>query len=71
MPDVALDATAGVVAAAAAAGRATAWIHSVRKPVLMKTDRAQQQLGWKPKHTAKATLKEMVGAYRAREPAAR
>ena len=26
----------------------------------MKTDRARKQLGWKPKHTAKATLKEMV-----------
>ena len=44
---------------------ATAWIHSVRKPVLMKTDRAQKLLRWKPKHTAKATLKEMVEAHRA------
>ena len=44
---------------------ATSWIHSVRKPVLMKTDRAREQLKWKPKHTAKATLKQMVEAHRA------
>jgi nucleoside-diphosphate-sugar epimerase len=31
----------------------------------MKTDRAQKLLKWKPKHTAKATLKEMVEAHRA------
>jgi nucleoside-diphosphate-sugar epimerase len=39
----------------------------VRKPVLMKTDRAKKQLGWKPKHTAKQTLKELVDAYRSEE----
>jgi UDP-glucose 4-epimerase len=44
-----------------------AWLHSIRKPVLMKTDRAKKQLGWRPKHTAKATLREMVEARRAQE----
>ena len=44
---------------------AVAWIHAVRKPVLMKTDRAKKQLRWRPKHTAKATLKEMAEAQRA------
>jgi nucleoside-diphosphate-sugar epimerase len=38
----------------------------VRKPVLMRTDRAQRELGWKPKHTAKATLKAMVEAHQSR-----
>jgi UDP-glucose 4-epimerase len=42
-----------------------AWIHSVRKPVLMKTDRARKLLRWRPKHTARATLKEMADAQRA------
>jgi nucleoside-diphosphate-sugar epimerase len=41
-----------------------AWLHSVKKPVLMKTDRAKKQLGWRPKHTSAATLKEMIGAGR-------
>ena len=40
------------------------WLHVARKPVLMKTERARKQLGWKPKHTAKSTLKQMVDAYR-------
>ena len=70
LPDVALDATAGVVARLPLPAELS-WIETLRKPVLMKTGRAQQQLGWRPKHTARATLKELVGAYRAREPAAR
>jgi UDP-glucose 4-epimerase len=64
VPDLAVDATAEVVQRLPLPA-ATAWIHSVRKPVLMKTDRAQTQLGWKPKHTAKATLNQMVEAHRA------
>ena len=64
VPDLAVDATAEVVQRLPLPA-ATAWIHSVRKPVLMKTDRAQKQLRWKPKHTAKATLKQMVEAHRA------
>jgi UDP-glucose 4-epimerase len=67
---------AGVKASANALTRlplvpdSVAWLHTVRKPVLMKTNRAKQQLGWKPKYTAKATLKEMVQAQRS-EPAER
>ena len=30
----------------------------------MKTDRAKNELGWKPEHTSRATLKELVAAYR-------
>jgi nucleoside-diphosphate-sugar epimerase len=39
----------------------------VRKPVLMKTDRAKKLLDWKPDYTAKQTLKELVAAYRSEE----
>ena len=60
VPDLALDAAAGVVARLPVPA-AVSWIHTFRKPVLMKTARAQQQLGWRPKHTAKATLKESRG----------
>ena len=42
----------------------------MRKPVLMKTDRARKELRWRPKHTAKATLREMAQAERAVPPAA-
>jgi nucleoside-diphosphate-sugar epimerase len=30
----------------------------------LRAARAQKELGWKPKHTAKATLKQMIDAYR-------
>jgi nucleoside-diphosphate-sugar epimerase len=70
IPQSALEATAGVVSRLPVPAELS-WIHTFRKPVLMKTARAQQQLGWRPKRTAKATLKEMVDVYRAREPAAR
>jgi nucleoside-diphosphate-sugar epimerase len=33
--------------------------------VLMKTTRAKQLLRWRPKHTARATLKEMAEGQRA------
>ena len=48
-----------------------AWLHSVRKEVLMKTERAKRQLRWRPKHTSRQTLKETVAARREEAPAAR
>ena len=65
VPKVAVDATAEALTRLPLAPDSIAWLHSVRKPVLMRTDRAQRELGWKPKHTAKATLKAMVEAHRA------
>ena len=47
VPDLAVDATAEVVSRLPVPAAAS-WIHSVRKPVLMKTDRARKLLGWKP-----------------------
>jgi UDP-glucose 4-epimerase len=46
-----------------------AWLHSVRKPVLMKTQRAHKLLKWRPQHTARRTLEEMVRAQRESERA--
>jgi UDP-glucose 4-epimerase len=42
-----------------------AWIHAIRKPVLVKTAHARRELGWRPKHTSIAALGEMVEAERA------
>ena len=64
IPDLAVEATAEVVARLPAKPPVFSWIESIRKPVLMKTDRAKKLLGWKPKHTSKGTLKELVAAYR-------
>jgi UDP-glucose 4-epimerase len=65
VPKPLADATAGVVTRLPLLPDSVAWIHSVKKPVLMKADRARAQLGWKPKHTAKATLRAMISAERA------
>ncbi len=67
VPDAAIDATAGIVSRIPSLPEAFAWVHVARKPVLMKTDRAKDLLGWKPEHTAKQTLKELVAAYRSEE----
>jgi nucleoside-diphosphate-sugar epimerase len=67
LPTVALDAAAEIASRLPLMPASVAWLHSVRKPVLLKTDRAQKELGWKPKHTAKATLNQLVEARRGDE----
>jgi UDP-glucose 4-epimerase len=66
VPEPALDATAEIVTRLPLTPDSVSWIHALRKPVLMKTDRARKALGWRPKHTAKATLRATVEARRAR-----
>jgi UDP-glucose 4-epimerase len=58
-------ATVDVVTRIPGAPEAVGWLHSVRKPVLMKTDRAKSQLKWRPQHSARKTLEEMCRAQRA------
>ncbi|MGH3992385.1 MAG: NAD-dependent epimerase/dehydratase family protein, partial [Pseudonocardiaceae bacterium] len=66
VPDLAVELTADVVSRLPLPAPSS-WIHSARKPVLMKTGRAQKQLGWKPAYTSKATLRELVAASRSGE----
>lgn len=65
IPDLAVEATAEVVSRLPGAPESASWVHAVRTPVLMKTDRAAKLLRWKPKHTAKQTLRALVAGYRA------
>jgi UDP-glucose 4-epimerase len=69
IPRLAVEATAEVVTRLPLAPAQVAWLHSVRKPVLMKTDRAKRLLKWKPQHTARRTLEAMVQAQRESESA--
>jgi UDP-glucose 4-epimerase len=64
VPRLAVNATAEVVTRLPLAPAQVAWLHSVRKPVLMKTDRARRLLKWRPQHTARRTLSDMVRAQR-------
>jgi nucleoside-diphosphate-sugar epimerase len=65
VPKPLVGATAEVATRLSLMPETVAWIHSVRKPVLMKTARAKKQLGWRPKYTGRAALKEMADAQRA------
>jgi nucleoside-diphosphate-sugar epimerase len=64
LPGAAVTTSADLIARIPNLPAIVAWIHSVRKPVLMKTDRAKKELGWKPEYTSLATLKELVAAHR-------
>ncbi|MBA3263915.1 MAG: NAD-dependent epimerase/dehydratase family protein [Thermoleophilaceae bacterium] len=64
IPKLAVEATAEIATRLPMAPDSIAWLHSVRKPVLMKTDRARRLLKWRPQHTARRTLDEMVRAQR-------
>lgn len=65
VPQLGVEATAEIVARLPRVPPQLSWIHSVRKQVLMRTDRARRELGWRPKHTSRGTLRELVAAHRA------
>jgi UDP-glucose 4-epimerase len=65
VPKPLVDATAEIATRLPLMPAQVAWIHSVKKPVLMRTNRAKKELRWRPKHTARATLKQMADAQRA------
>jgi UDP-glucose 4-epimerase len=64
IPRMAVEATAEIATRVPLMPDSVAWLHSVRKPVLMKTDRARRLLRWRPKHTSRRTLQAMVKAHR-------
>lgn len=65
MPDLAVDATAEVVARLPFLPDEARWVEAFRTPVLMSTMKARRELNWRPKHTAQDTLRAMVEAHRA------
>jgi UDP-glucose 4-epimerase len=65
VPKAAISATAEAVARLPLLPEQTSWVEAIRTPVLMKTTHARKALGWRPRHTARATLDEMVAAQRA------
>jgi UDP-glucose 4-epimerase len=64
VPRLAVEATAEIATRLPLVPDSVAWIHSVKKPVLMKTDRARRLLKWRPQHTSRRTLDGMVSAHR-------
>ena len=64
IPDLTVEAAAEVVERMPLLPEWASWIQAVRKPLLVRTDRARHELGWRPGHTTRATLRELVDAYR-------
>jgi UDP-glucose 4-epimerase len=64
VPDLAVDATARVVARLPFLPDEATWIEAVRRPTLMDTAKARRELRWRPKHDALETLRQTVEAAR-------
>jgi nucleoside-diphosphate-sugar epimerase len=64
IPELAVDATAELLARLPFVPAEAQWIESVRAPVLMDTSKARRELRWRPRHDAQETLTEMVQAAR-------
>jgi nucleoside-diphosphate-sugar epimerase len=64
VPDLAVGATAELVARLPFMPAEAQWIETMRHPVLMDTTRAQRELHWRPEHDAHDTLTAMVAAGR-------
>jgi nucleoside-diphosphate-sugar epimerase len=67
MPEIAVDAAAGLVARLPFVPAEAQWIEAVRTPVLMDTSKARRELRWRPQHDADATLRAMVAAARSEQ----
>ncbi len=67
VPELAVDATAELLARLPFVPAEAQWIESVRAPVLMDTSKARRELRWRPRHDARETLVEMVQAARAEQ----
>jgi UDP-glucose 4-epimerase len=64
LPEIALGATAELVARLPFLPAEAQWIESFRTPVLMDTSKARRQLRWRPGHNARETLQAMVDSAR-------
>jgi nucleoside-diphosphate-sugar epimerase len=64
VPDLAVDATAEVVARLPFLPDEATWVEAARVPVLMDTTKARRELRWRPRHDALDTLRTTVAAAR-------
>ena len=67
VPELAVELTAEILARLPAVPDEISWIQAVRKPVLLKTDRARKLLRWRPQYSSRRTLRALVDAWRAED----
>jgi nucleoside-diphosphate-sugar epimerase len=65
-PQLAVGATAELMAHMPFLPDEAAWIEAVRRPVLLDTTRARRALRWMPHHNARETLRQTIAAVRSR-----
>jgi UDP-glucose 4-epimerase len=65
VPELAVDVTAQITARLPFLPPEADWIQAFRVPTIMSTDKARKELGWRPKHSSRAALEQMVAAARA------
>jgi nucleoside-diphosphate-sugar epimerase len=56
IPGLAVSGAAELISRVPLMPSALEWVHAVRVPSIMSTDRAKQKLGWEPRHDAHQTL---------------
>jgi UDP-glucose 4-epimerase len=64
VPELAVDATAEIIARLPFMPDEASWIEAARIPVIMDTAKARKELQWRPRHEALETLRAMVEAHR-------
>ena len=64
VPELAIDATAEIVARLPFLPDEAKWIEAARTPVIMDTAKARRELRWRARHDARETLRETVEAAR-------
>jgi nucleoside-diphosphate-sugar epimerase len=65
VPELAVDATAEIVARLPFLPATARWVEAGRKPVLLDCSLAKRELRWRPKHTTRETLHDVVAGARA------
>jgi UDP-glucose 4-epimerase len=65
VPGAAVDLAAELVPRVPLMPARAAWVHALRTPVLMDTTKARRQLGWRPRHPSRETLRETAEHARA------
>jgi nucleoside-diphosphate-sugar epimerase len=64
IPEIAVDATADIVARLPFLPTEAQWIEAFRTPTLMDCSNARRELRWRPRYDAAETLRQMVDAAR-------
>jgi UDP-glucose 4-epimerase len=67
VPELAIDATAGLVAHLPFVPAEAQWVEALREAVLMDTSKARRELRWRPRHDARETLRTMVQSARSEQ----